>query len=105
MNANNTRTLDLWTEAQRRELLKQVAKLPDPRGMAWRLSDDAFRALIEAERTRTGEYQLSERHRHTAVATTLIRYGMVEVRGQYLGSYGVQVRERALALIREGERI
>lgn len=104
MNANETRSLGAWTEEERARLLKSVARLPNPRGMAWRLSDEAFRALVEAEQTRTGEYQLREGHRHSAVATTLMRAGMVEVRGRYLGSFGIAVRKQALALIREGER-
>ncbi len=96
--------LDFIDEDARAELMKHVARLPHPRGMAWRLPDDAFRALVEAEETRTGEYALREGARESAVATTLVRYGMVEVRGRMLGNYGMKVREHALALIRERER-
>lgn len=96
--------LDFWTEKERARLIQHIAVLPDPRGVAWHLPDEAFRALVAAERTRTGEYQLREAHRDTAVATTLMRCGLVEVRGRMLGNYGMKVREQALALIREGER-
>lgn len=102
--SSKIREMEQWTEAQRRQLLESVARLPYAPGVAMRLSPAAFRALVDAEKTRTGEFRLIDGVRHTAAGAELFRAGLVEARGPYLGNFGALVREEAMAMVAKGER-
>jgi hypothetical protein len=105
MNQQNTRSLEIWTTKERAELLKSIAKLPDPRRVAWSLPEHALYALVNAEQGRTGQYRLRHGVRDMAAGEELFRAGLVEARGPYIGNFGMAVRKHAIALLleRDGE--
>ena len=103
MNKNNTRTLELWTEAQRRELLKHVAVLPCPIRVAESLSEASLLALINALSDRHGGYRLPASERGTKTWRQLVAAGIVEGGWGGIGTFGMRVRRVALAMKRRGE--
>lgn len=101
MNAAETKSLGIWTEAERAKLLAVVAKLPDPRRVAWSLPEHALYALANAERGRHGQYRLRCGVRDMDAGHILFRAGLVEARGPYLGNFGMSVRRHAIAMLLE----
>lgn len=103
MNANNTRTLEIWTEAQRRELLKHVAALPCPIRVAESLDIDALLALINALSDRQGGYRLPACERDTHAWKQLVAAGIVESGWGGIGTFGMRVRKAAIGMKARGE--
>jgi len=101
MNQQNTRSLEIWTAKEREELLKSIAVLPDPRGVAWRLPECALYALANAERGNHGQFRLRHGVRDMEAGHILFRAGLVEARGPYLGNFGMAVRKHAITLLLE----
>lgn len=101
MNAAETKSLGIWTAAERERLLQSVAKLPHPKQVAWSLPEHALYALANAEQGRTGQYRLRQGVRDMAAGEELFRAGLVEARGPYIGNFGMAVRKHAIALLLE----
>lgn len=93
--------LDFVDDVERQRLLMSFARLPDPRGVAWRLPECALYALANAERGEHGQYRLRYGVRDMEAGQILFRAGLVEARGPYLGNFGMEVRKHAIALLRE----
>lgn len=92
---------ELWQQAEREELRKVIAVLPDPRRVAWSLPEHALYALANAEQGFGGQYRLRYGVREMAAGEELFRAGIVEARGPYIGSFGMAVRKHAIALLLE----
>lgn len=101
MNANNVRSLEIWTEAQRRELLRHVAVLPCPRRVAESLSHASLTALAHALSDRHGGYRLPANQRDTKAWKQLVAAGVVESGWGGIGNFGMRVRKEAIALLLE----
>lgn len=92
MNKANTRTLEIWTEAERRKLLETVACLPSPKRVAESLPECCLLALIHAQRNRHNEYLLRHQERGTDAARELVEAGVVEISGVFVSNFGMAVR-------------
>jgi len=103
MNFTETRTLNIWTEAEKRKLLKHVADLPSPKRIAESLEEASLLALIRAERNRFNEYLLRQEDRGGAAARELVEAGVVEISGVFISNFGMQVRREALKMKLYGE--
>ena len=101
MNEATTRTVEIWSEAERKRLLASVAILPCPKRVAWSLPEHALYALANAERGAHGQYRLRYGVRDMDAGHILFSAGLVEARGPYLGNFGVAVRKHAIALLLE----
>lgn len=97
------KTMEVFTEAERRRLLEYIADLPNPRRMAEYLPECALQALINAERGQWGQYRLRHGVRDMEAGIILFRNGCVEARGPYIGPYGMAVRRQAIIMRAEGE--
>ncbi len=93
---------ELWKQAEREELRKVIAVLPDPKRVAESLREASLLALINAERTKFGDYMLLPSQRRGATARELVEAGVVEVGGVFIGTFGMKVRREAIAMQREG---
>ena len=103
MNESSTRTLEIWTERQRRELLKHVAVLPCPIRVAESLSHASLNALIHALSDRHGGYRLPANQRDTRAWKQLVAAGLVESGFGGIGTFGMHVRRVAINMKARGE--
>lgn len=101
MNAAETKSLGIWTEAERERLMKTIAVLPHPKQVAWSLPEHALYALANAEQGRNGQFRLRHGVRGMAAGDELFRAGLAEAGGPYIGSFGMLVRREAIALLLE----
>lgn len=103
MNANTARSIELWTDGERRRLLQSMAVLPDPKHVALSLPECALLALKHAEQGHWGQYRLRHGVRDMEAGQILFRAGCVEARGPYVGNFGMKVRREAISLLAERE--
>lgn len=94
---------ELWRQAEREELRKVIAELPDPRRVAEGLSHASLNALINALPDRHGGYRLPANQRDTRAWRQLVAAGIVESGWGGVGNFGMLVRREAVKMRLEGE--
>jgi len=94
---------EMWAQAEREEVRKVIAVLPNPRRIAESLSHAALSALIHALPDRHGGYRLPASQRDTKVWRQLVADGIVESGWGGVGNFGMRVRHEVILMRAEGE--
>jgi hypothetical protein len=94
---------EIWMRAEREELRKVIAVLPDPQRVAESLCHASLIALIHALRDRNGSYRLPANQRNSPAWRELVAAGIVESGWGGVGTFGEKVRREALKMKLYGE--